>query len=230
MEGRYPNGLMVAITSCKDPSKTEEFNNWYNHMHVPDVTEPGIFRNAIRFANTDPASEVGQYVATYETDFEDVSQAMPAHQKAREALKKEGDRSSPWMQSSGAHIFKKLGGEFRAASKPSRGIFLMFTNSKDPAREDEFNRWYEDIHLPEILSTGAFHTVYRYECLDPERLKAKFLAIYETDTADLAQARETMREGMAAQRAEKERLGIVSAPSLVEGVFSLNASRIWPMG
>ena len=49
MEGRYPNGLLLAITNCKDTSKTDEFTYWYNHIHVPDVTGPGIFRHAIRF-------------------------------------------------------------------------------------------------------------------------------------------------------------------------------------
>ena len=68
MEGRYPNGLQLAITNCTDPSKTEEFNYWYNHMHVPDVTAPGIFRHAIRFANNDPASEAGQYVCHLRDD------------------------------------------------------------------------------------------------------------------------------------------------------------------
>ena len=38
MEGRYPQGLLLALTNCTDPSKEEEFNAWYNHMHVPDVT------------------------------------------------------------------------------------------------------------------------------------------------------------------------------------------------
>ena len=53
MEGRYPQGLLLALTNCTDPSKEEEFNAWYNHMHVPDVTAPGIFRHALRFVNTD---------------------------------------------------------------------------------------------------------------------------------------------------------------------------------
>ena len=64
MEGRYPHGLLLAITNCTDPSKEEEFNAWYNHMHVPDVTAPGIFRHAIRFVNTDPSAPAGTYVAT----------------------------------------------------------------------------------------------------------------------------------------------------------------------
>jgi hypothetical protein len=29
---------------------------------------------------------------------------------------------------------------------------------KHPAREAEFHRWYEDIHVADILETGAFHT------------------------------------------------------------------------
>ena len=95
MEGRYPNGLLLAITNCTDPSKTDELTSWYNHMHVPDVTAPGIFRHAIRFANTDPTSEAGQYVATYETRFEEVSKAMPAHREASAKLSKDGDRGSP---------------------------------------------------------------------------------------------------------------------------------------
>ena len=35
MEGRYPTGLLLAITNCTDPSKSDEFNRWYNHMHIP---------------------------------------------------------------------------------------------------------------------------------------------------------------------------------------------------
>ena len=80
--------MLLAITSCNDPSKTDEFSYWYNHGHVPYVTAPGIFRHAIRFANSDPTSEAGQYVATYETNFEDVTKAMPA---SRDAWAKVGD-------------------------------------------------------------------------------------------------------------------------------------------
>jgi hypothetical protein len=81
-EGRYPNGLLLAITNCTDPSKEGEFNAWYNHMHMPAVTAPGIFRHALRFVNTDSSSQAGQYVATYETNWEDASKAIPAHREA----------------------------------------------------------------------------------------------------------------------------------------------------
>ena len=223
MEGRYPNGLLLAISNCADPSKTEEFNYWYNHMHVPDVTGPGIFRHAIRFVNTDPASEAGQYVATFETTFEDVSKAMPANREARAKLSKAGERGTPPMQGVTVGTFKRLGGEFSAATRPALGIRLVLSNCKDAAREQEFNRWYEDVHIPDILDTGAFHTAYRYESLAPEATKAKYLVIYETDNIDPAKAREKLR----AVRADWQERGRLS--DLVEITSSLTARRIWPM-
>ena len=223
MEGRYPNGLMVALTRCKDPSKTEEFNNWYNHMHVPDNTASGVYQHCIRFANTNPISEVGQFVATYETTYEDLSKAMAVNREASLKRRESGDRSSPWMDGI-AGTFKRLGGEFRAATKPALGIMLVLSNCKDAAREDEFNRWYEDVHVADILDTGAFHTAYRYESLDQERTQAKFLAIYETDNIDPAKARETM----SAAGADWRQRGRMS--DLLEVKTLLTASRIWPMG
>ena len=223
MEGRYPNGLLLAITRCNDLSKTEEFNYWYNHGHVPYVTAPGVFRHAIRFANTDPTSDVGQYVATYETNFEDVSKAMPANREAREKLGDSPGRNSPLMQSLTVGVFKRLGGEYSAASRPTLGVLMVLSNCKDPAREQEFNRWYEDVHIADILDAGGFHTAYRYESLDPEATKAKYLAIYETDNIDPAKAREKHAEA----RADWVQRGRMS--DLLEVTSSITARRIWPM-
>ena len=223
MEGRYPNGLLLAITNCNDPSKTEEFNYWYNHGHVPYVTAAGIFRHAIRFANSDPASEVGQYVATYETNFDDVSQAMPANREARSKLRESEGRSSPYMDSRTVGVFKRMGGEFSAANKPALGILLVLSNCKDAAQEQEFNRWYEEVHIPDILDAGGFHTAYRYESLDPEATKAKYLAIYETDNIDPVKAREMHSEDRTHWR-ERGRMS-----DLLEVTAALTARRIWPM-
>ena len=89
-------------------------------MHVPDVTAPGIFRHALRFVNTDPSAPAGKYVATYETTWEDVSKAMPAHREASVKLRERRDRGMPYIQVVRSGVFKRLGGEFCAASRPAR--------------------------------------------------------------------------------------------------------------
>jgi len=223
MEGRYPKGLLLAITNCTDPSKEEEFNAWYNHTHVPDVTAPGIFRHALRFVNTDSSAAAGQYVATYETNWEDVAQAMPAHREASVQLRERGDRGTPYLQVVRSGVFKRLGGEFCAARRPTRGILLVLSNCKDSARETEFNRWYEDIHVADILDTGAFHTAYRYESVAPQATQATYLALYETEQHDPAKAREALGKA----RADWEKRGRLS--DTIEVVASLTARRIWPL-
>ena len=223
MEGRYPNGLLLAITNCTDDSRLEEFNYWYNHMHVPDVTGPGVFRHAIRFANSDPASPAGQYVATYETDWEEVEKAMPAHREASDRIRAGADRGTPLIQPVTVGVFKRRGGEFNAAAKPGLGILVVLSNCKDTHDEKEFNRWYEDVHVPDILDSGAFHTAYRYESTDPEATKAKYLAIYETENRDPAAAREKMGELRDDWRARGRLYDGIDV------VASLTAHRIWPM-
>jgi hypothetical protein len=225
MEGRYPHGLLLVLTNCTDPSKEEAFNAWYNHIHVPDMTAPGIFRHALRFVNSDPNSQAGQYVATYETNWEDVSKAMPAHREARVKLEERGDRGTPYLQVVRSGVFKKLGGEFCAASRPARSILLVLSNCKDPTREVEFNRWYEDIHVADILETGVFHTAYRYESLDPQATQATYLALYETGQSDPAQVQEAMRKARA--EANWEKRGRLS--DTLEVVTTLIARRIWPL-
>ena len=222
MEGRYANGLLLALTNCTDPSKEEAFNAWYNHIQVPDVTAPRIFRHALRFVNSDPTSQAVQYVATYETNWEDVSKAMPAHREASVKLRERGDRGTPYIQVVRSGVFKKLGGEFCAARRPTRSILLVLSNGKNPAREAEFNSWYEDIHVADILETGVFHTAYWYESLDPQATQAKYLALYEMEQSDPAQVQEAMSKARA--EANWENRGRLS--DTLEVATTLRARRI----
>src|SRR4029434_1290259 len=89
-------------------------------------------------------------------------------------------------------VFQRLGGEFCAARRPTRGILLVLSNCTDPARGAEFHRWYEDIHVADIRETEAFHTAYRYESVDPQATQATYLALYETEQSDPAKVREAL--------------------------------------
>jgi hypothetical protein len=54
-------------------------------------------------------------------------------------------------------------------------------------REDEFNRWYDDSHLPEVLQVPGFVAGRRYALTRPGSADgSRFLAIYEIETEDLA--------------------------------------------
>jgi len=224
MEGRYPAGIVLAITNCNDPSKEDEFNYWYNHIHGPDVTGFGVFRHFTRFINANPKPGEGKYLAICEISQDDVAGVWATALPEMRARLQEQRRYSPLLQAVTPGVaFKRLGGEFAAAGKPTRGILAVLTNCKDPAREEEFNRWYNDVHIPDILDTGAYHTAYRYESLAPQVTKGKYLALYETHYDNPTNARDELVK-VRADWERRERLF-----DAIEVVVATAARRIWPM-
>lgn len=76
--------------------------------------------------------------------------------------------------------------------------YLVFTNARD-GRDDEFNAWYDEIHLPEVVAVPGFTGAERYAIRpqpgDPEP-KHRYLAIYDMETEDVsATLKELMRRG-----------------------------------
>ena len=224
MEGRYPNGILFAMTNLESWEKEKEYNFWFNYHHIPDVTAPGIFRNAIRYRNIDVQPGQGKYFITYETFRDDVEAAWAEELKTIAKIREDG-RIFPGVQVAVAGVFKRLGGEFRAANKPTRGFFAVLRDFTIPEREEEYNRWYYDEHIPEILDTGHFHTAYHYESINPAATRGKYLSIYETDNPDAVEAREGMRKGIAAAMADPSRRELLAG---IGTVNSIAGTRIWP--
>jgi hypothetical protein len=56
-----------------------------------------------------------------------------------------------------------------------------------PGREDEFNRWYDDTHLPEVLALPGFVAAQRFAQTGPGAAdRPRYLCVYEIETDDLA--------------------------------------------
>jgi hypothetical protein len=66
-----------------------------------------------------------------------------------------------------------------------KGIMVVRSRPADPAREDEFNQWYGQTHLPEVLSVPGFVAARRYKVHGGEADRP-YLAVYEIEADDLA--------------------------------------------
>lgn len=64
-------------------------------------------------------------------------------------------------------------------------MYLVFSNPVDESREQEFNDWYETVHLPEVLATPGMVSARRYKMRETEIGRAtglppqKYLIVYE---------------------------------------------------
>ena len=72
----------------------------------------------------------------------------------------------------------------------ARHTMLVLVNAKDD-RDDEFNHWYENVHLNDILAVPGFVAARRFEAADAQMTGApqhRYMTLYEIDTDDIAQA------------------------------------------
>ena len=78
----------------------------------------------------------------------------------------------------------------------ARSILLVFTNATD-GDDEEFNRWYDEVHMKEVIETPGFIGCERFELgeaqMDPAERAHRYLAIYEIE-GDPAAALKSLQE------------------------------------
>ena len=63
----------VVFTNCTDASREEEFNRWYTHTHLPDLSKARGLVKSRRFRHLrSDVGEPSQYMAVYEIDSDDI--------------------------------------------------------------------------------------------------------------------------------------------------------------
>lgn len=80
-----------------------------------------------------------------------------------------------------------------------KGIFMVLSRPASPEQEAEYNRWYEENHVPDSLLLPGFVRGRRYRVADTQLLPGRatesgfdYLAVYDVEDIDLigeAQAR-----------------------------------------
>ena len=186
MEGRFPRSLLYVLADCKDPAREAELDDWRRNTRLPDVLASGLFHRPVRFVSVAaPQDRDAHCLVTWESDGD----------APRELLRKLTELDRDWIHSSlgpsSVRMLRSIDGGFwsRSYRRKVNGIMVVSSNCSDPAREEEFNDWYSNIHLPDVLSTGGFHTAYRYEDVSPVESIGKYWAIYETDVDPVEAAR-----------------------------------------
>ena len=69
----------------------------------------------------------------------------------------------------------------------AKAIYFVFSNPVE-GREDEFNEWYDQVHVPDLLSIPGVVSAQRFNLLDAESVREggwtpehRYLTIYEID-------------------------------------------------
>ncbi len=64
----------------------------------------------------------------------------------------------------------------------ARGALLIESHPSSPDRADEFSKWYEEVHIPEVLALEGFVSARRLRALDGN---GPFISLFEIEGDDL---------------------------------------------
>jgi hypothetical protein len=83
-----------------------------------------------------------------------------------------------------------------------RWLFFVETICRDHDRQDEFNRWYDEIHIPDVLKgCPEFLACRRYKLISGVHGYGAYLTVIEIETNDIDRTLETHRKNSECIRA-----------------------------
>jgi hypothetical protein len=187
-------GLFITFTRCNDAQKEAEWDAWYDNVHVPDAIATGAVWAVTRWELLDrPAlgyPAVGfTHVNIFEMEGPDLEDRVRRFRENRPKLVRAG-RMHPNQTAVQVAALRAFGrwNEKPEPSAKTTGHILTFVLCNDPDLEDEWNPWLDDVHVPDMLSSGAFSAASRWQKLERDPYGPNYMTLYDIEHADLAEA------------------------------------------
>ena len=200
-------GVFLAYTNCTDPARHEEYNRWYSHTHLGDLSAAKGFARATRYTQARKQDGAPQYLAVYEFESESLEESVNDLRRIARGTFPVG-RHIDCLEAAGLYTYYRLDpADFQPIEKVNNGpvrndnilgwergvplaaalrkaVLLVMTDCTDASREDEYNRWYFHMHIPDLLAADGLHRAARYRVGPSGESSPKYLAVYEFESAD----------------------------------------------
>jgi len=192
--------VLVVLTNPGSPATEDAYNDWYTNVHVPDVLGVPGYVSAIRYRAFPSWQPVPQrYLTIYDLEVRDaahIQQISDEHMRRIGAgeMRRSPDGAMDRATMRAMYYIERAPRQ-ESARNPSdmpRGVFLAFASPASPATENEMNRWYDEQHVPDVLTLPGFSAAQRYTSTDinmvgqPWVTDNPYLTVYEHqhDTED----------------------------------------------
>ena len=150
-----------------DAHREDEFTAWHVQEHVPAMLARHGWQRVLHYRCTD-----GQpFLSIYELDDD-----VPTDPHISAAPFRTDLFAARGLRDYHARTWRQI---HASGERPSRPEWLnVVTVDVEDAHAEAFSRWYNDVHVPEILACPGWIANRRYECVDGE---PRFLAIYDLE-------------------------------------------------
>lgn len=185
--------VLVVLTNPGSPAAEEAYNDWYTNVHVPDVLHVPGYVSAIRYKAFPSWQPVPQrYLTIYDLEVRDASHIQSISDEHMRRIGAGEMRRSPDgamdRATMRAMYFLERAPRHTSTRQPAdvhQGVFLAFAAPASPATEAELNRWYDEQHVPDVLTLPGFSAAQRYTTTNinmvgqPWVTENPYLTVYE---------------------------------------------------
>ena len=173
-----PNGLLIAGFNYRNVA-ADEFNDWYDTEHVPERRRVPGFLNCERWIGAEDAKIS---IATYDLAALAVLQSPAYKAIAYENL-------SPWSKRVVGRCERLLRFEGEqtlpgdAAAPSGAGALLLNAMNAAPEYEAEFNRWYDEEHIPALAAVPGVLCARRFRAASTTL--QRYVALYHMTSPEV---------------------------------------------
>jgi len=144
-----------------------EFTRWYEAEHVPLMLARAGWRRMRRYRCTDGQLQLALY---------DLDDALPVVPHLSEAPFRSNRFATRGIRNYHARTWREVHSAGEHLERPE--WLNAVTVDVEEVFAATFSRWYNEVHVPEILACPGWRANRRYECVDGE---PRFLALYDLD-------------------------------------------------
>ena len=222
--------LMMVRTVNTDATREAQFNEWYDHIDIPDVLEvPGYWRarrgQTLPEAATNadaPPGEAGHYVALYNIGSPAIDKTIIDMLMASWQMDRLG-RGTDLLKVVERVYFGQYSAPFSPPVHCARGrnhfLFLERFDVAQTHDDKQFNAWYDELYQRAAASVpGVIHAtryeLYRVLMFEPQSAP-RFLTLYEIEADSAEEARRAATELTQVDEPDRAGAGYIgAAPTL----------------
>jgi len=183
----------VEFSRPSDFEVEDDWDTWSGEVHLPAMASAAGAWVATRWEVHDRpqgfAPPVGfTHLTIYE--FTDVERGAPALLDRLDAGRSDGTHH-PAHAIGAVDVFVPTGRRWRGRREPSAaltGQVVAYVGPTDPSLAEPWSQWLDDVHVGDMVDSGAFADASRWVRRDPARFGPNFFTVYDVEIGDVAEA------------------------------------------
>jgi hypothetical protein len=185
--------LLLAFTRCNAPERLQEWSDWYDESHLPALVKAGanvVTRFELSQQPVPGMPSIGfSHVSIYEFFGTQSEERLDATLELDAALQA-GREIHPHHCVINVDVLRAhgAGGSKSAPSRDLEGHILAYVMSNQSYRDTEWDEWYDTVHLPDMMASGAFRAGSRWRRRSTSPYGPNDLTLYDIAGHDIDEA------------------------------------------